>query len=421
MKAWIVVDLGFGDAGKGTTTDFLVRDRGAGLVVRFNGGAQAGHNVVTPDGRHHTFAQFGAGTFVPGTGTHLTDAFLLHPGGLQVEAQALARAGVTDAFDRLTVDRRARVITPFQQAAVQVRELLRGSHAHGTTGIGVGECVADALAGHDDGVTAAELGDPVGLGRKLRAQQERKRHELAAGRTLDPYRVLDDADVIPRIVDLWTGLARQIRVLDEDGCRSRIAAVPEVVFEGAQGVLLDETWGFHPHTTWSDCTFGGAEPWVADRDVTRLGVIRSYSTRHGPGPFPTERSGWREALVEPHNPEIGWQGAFRVGPLDGVLLRYAADVAGPLDGLVVTWADRVPSEVCTAYDLDGSTVARLEPGAASDLEHRASLGRRLRRARPRDLAIDDPGGLLTFAEGCAGAPVRLVSSGPTANAKRWMQ
>ena len=85
-EAWAVVDLGFGDGGKGTLTDFLVRDRGAGLVVRFNGGAQAGHNVVCPDGRHHTFAQFCAGSFVPGVLGLLGPEFLLHPLGMAVDS-----------------------------------------------------------------------------------------------------------------------------------------------------------------------------------------------------------------------------------------------------------------------------------------------------------------------------------------------
>ena len=81
-EAHIVVDLGFGDSGKGTVTDHLVRQTGARLVVRFNGGAQAGHTVVLADGRSHTFSQLGAGSFVAGVRTHLSRFMLVHPGGL---------------------------------------------------------------------------------------------------------------------------------------------------------------------------------------------------------------------------------------------------------------------------------------------------------------------------------------------------
>ncbi len=131
-EAHLVVDLGFGDAGKGTLTDWLVRRHGARLVVRFNGGAQAGHNVVTEDGRHHTFAQFGAGSFVPGVRTHLARPTVLHPLAMLVEARHLARKGVPDALERTTVSEGARVITPFHQAAGRLRALARGSGRHGT-------------------------------------------------------------------------------------------------------------------------------------------------------------------------------------------------------------------------------------------------------------------------------------------------
>ena len=75
MRAYIVVDLGFGDSGKGLLTDYLARHHEAGVVVRYNGGAQAGHNVVRPDGRQHTFSQFGSGTFIPGVRTYLSRLF----------------------------------------------------------------------------------------------------------------------------------------------------------------------------------------------------------------------------------------------------------------------------------------------------------------------------------------------------------
>src|SRR5437763_7917023 len=117
MRAFVVVDLAFGDSGKGLLTDFLVRRTGARMVVRYNGGAQAGHNVVAPDGRHHTFAQFGAGTLVPGVRTFLSRFVAVHPTALLREEAALAGIGVADAFGRIAVSEAALVITPFHQAA----------------------------------------------------------------------------------------------------------------------------------------------------------------------------------------------------------------------------------------------------------------------------------------------------------------
>ncbi|MEQ1505051.1 MAG: adenylosuccinate synthetase, partial [Myxococcota bacterium] len=246
---------------------------------------------------------------------------------------------------------------------------------------------------------------------KLRRQQERKRAELEPLRPaggVDGWGVLDDPELVPRIVAEFADLADRAAVIDEAAAAARLREADRIVLEGAQGVLLDEVWGFHPHTTWSDCTFTGAEALVADRPVTRLGVLRAYATRHGPGPFPTDDPAWD--LPEPHNPSDGWQGRFRVGPLDLVLVRYAAEVVGRLDGVVVTCLDRVgPSiPICAAYaDRD-----RLDPGIDREL-----LGRALRGVAPI-VTRTDPDGLLAAIADAAGAPVAVVSTGPTAADKR---
>ena len=158
MKHAIVVDLGYGDAGKGSTVDWLCspgraeRSRAASrirAVVRFNGGAQAGHNVVTPDGRHHTFAQFGAGTF-HGVPTHLSRFMLVEPFALAAEAAHLAELGIGNPFALLSADSRALITTPYHRAANRVRESARdrtpGSARHGTCGMGIGETVSFSLA-----------------------------------------------------------------------------------------------------------------------------------------------------------------------------------------------------------------------------------------------------------------------------------
>jgi adenylosuccinate synthase len=398
-----VVDLGFGDAGKGSLVDFLVRDQGADLVVRFNGGAQAGHNVVAPDGRHHTFSQFCAGHLAGARGL-LGPDFLLHPLAMAVEA-----AHLQDPWSRTEVDGRARVITPWHQAAGRIREVLRGAAAHGSCGVGVGERVADGLAHPDDAIFASDLRDPGHVRVRLERQRERKRAELAALGAED-LGLFDDAGLVGRVLAAWRDVGDRLAVLTPDQTRRRIADARVVIFEGAQGVLLDETWGFHPHTTWSDCTFRGAQALAGDRPVTRLGAIRAYMVRHGPGPFPTEED---PPLPEPHNAADGWQGAFRTGPLDLVLLRYAIEVCGGIDGLAITCLDRVDAPR-VARSLGG--VARLDPGDPADLAHREALGRWLRGAVP---ALATPPSLLGEAEDRLGVPVVLTSQGARAGDKRW--
>ena len=125
-------------------------------VVRFNGGAQAAHNVVTRDGRHHAFAQFGAGTFTPGVRTHLSRFVLLDPLALAAEATHLAIVGVPDALDRLTVDRDALLTTPYHRAANRARELARGNHRHGSCGMGIGETASYALTHPADAPRAGD-------------------------------------------------------------------------------------------------------------------------------------------------------------------------------------------------------------------------------------------------------------------------
>src|SRR5262249_22601594 len=160
----------YGDAGKGTMVDYLVRQRPAqapAVVVRYNGGPQAAHNVVTEDGRHHTFAQFGSGSFVPGTQTHLSRCMLLNPLGMVREGEDIHERGATDVWERLSIDEDAVVITPWHVAANQLREAGRGAGRHGSTGQGVGEARVDALSIPELSIRAKDARDAVRLREQL--------------------------------------------------------------------------------------------------------------------------------------------------------------------------------------------------------------------------------------------------------------
>lgn len=434
---WVVVDLAFGDAGKGTITDFLVRETGARLVVRFNGGAQAGHTVVTDDGRTHTFSQFGAGTFVPGARTHLAETVIVHPSALLVEARHLERVSVHDALDRLTIAESARVITPFHQAANRARELARGDARHGTCGVGVGETVRDAMENPDDAIYARDLNDAGVLLRKLGRARERLRATLE-----EEFLVLgDDHRELAAFLDWdlptrWVEFIRPVaaRVVPDEWLAERLRGhYGDVVFEGAQGVLLDENVGFHPHTTWSDCTPRGALALLRAHghcgEVRRIGVLRTYLTRHGEGPFPTETPDLGPWLPEPHNDSLGWQGAFRVGYPDFVLARYAMRVCGGVDALAVTHCDRIElmhriavgyegasDEALFVHDAEGRAIDLRE----GDLTHQERLGHALREVRPiwEDAA---PGFEMRMEqlEAALGVRVAMTSAGPAAKDKVW--
>src|SRR5215469_3382429 len=182
----IVADLGYGDAGKGGIVDWLCSpaagspaadSRGAGnrvrAVVRFNGGAQAAHHVLSPCGTAHCFAQFGSGTFRAGVRTFLSRFMLLDPLAMTAEAAHLAALGVPDPFGLVTVDRAALLTTPYHQAANRARETARGAGRHGSCGMGIGETAAYALRYADDAPRAGDCAAPRVLERKLSLLRDR--------------------------------------------------------------------------------------------------------------------------------------------------------------------------------------------------------------------------------------------------------
>lgn len=424
MRAFLLADLGFGDAGKGLLTDFLVRRTGATVVVRYNGGAQAGHNVVTPDGRHHTFAQFGSGTFVEGVRTFLSRHVVIHPTALLAEAAALREKGVPDALARLRISEKALVITPFHQAANRLRELARGAGRHGSCGVGVGEAVGDALEHPDEAIVAGDLRDLARLRPRLVRIRERKRREVealalpsseAAARELGAFAGGD-------LLDRWlAGAARlaAMGLIAEDAVLADwLAGAGAAVFEGAQGVLLDEWAGFHPYTTWSTCTLENALGLLAEAapgaEVRRIGVLRSHAVRHGPGPLPTETPELRPAVRE-HNVSGDWQGAVRYGWFDAVLARYALEAVSPLDALALTHLD-APARMggwrtCARYE----ETARLAAPEGRSLDRQARLADLLFRARPvLEECEPEEEAVVRRTEEILGRAVDLISKGPRA-------
>ncbi len=423
-EAHVVVDLGFGDSGKGTLVDHLVRRTGARLVVRFNGGAQAGHTVVLPDGRFHTFSQVGAGAFLPEVETYLSRFTLVHPGGLIREAYRLEQLGVERVLERVTVDPDALLITPFHQAANRLREILRCEGRHGSCGLGIGETASDALEFPDEAIRLGGLRDSNRVRMSLVRCQQRKwelfsshRHALMEhplGAT--EMGVLENAEIGERWLALVERLCTKIRV-------ARPTLPAKVIFEGAQGVLLDEWRGFHPHTTWSTCTYDNVltllDEW--EGKVTRWGVIRSYSTRHGTGPFPTEDAEL-DGLIEPHNTKGPWQGGFRRGHLDLCLAAYAVECCQGVDALALTLLDLVSmgwkfSHCYAGLSEEYYRGGRIKLGNFQDLTYQERLGRVLSRARPVYGEVG-PTDLVTRVEEKLELPVRLESWGPCYTDKR---
>jgi adenylosuccinate synthase len=436
-----VLGLGFGDCGKGHFVDALARRSPTHTVVRFNGGAQAGHNVVTPagggsGGRHHTFSQFGAGTLVPGVGTVLLDPVVVHPTALLVEAEALGQIGVGDALSRLLIDGQCRVTTPYHQAAGRLRERLRGAAAHGTCGVGVGETVRHALQHPDQALRYADLSAArPAQADKLEAIRETLLAEFSPlcppgspGFADAEFQVLRARSVADRWLNVAGALARQCPAACPERLHTRLTQPGCVLFEGAQGILLDEWRGFHPHTTWSSISTAAVDQ-VAARfglaaPIEHYGVLRSYLTRHGAGPLPTHDTTLDALLPEPHNHAEGWQGSFRRGHPDAVLLRYALEVAGNLSGLLISHLDVFERGVrlkwCERYQSGpppgpSRRVERLAVSQGEDLDHQTALTRLLLSVRPEydSRPIDSAADFLERVAGIAGLPIVMRSFGAT--------
>lgn len=410
-RAIITVGLSFGDEGKGATVDFLTREYGANLVVRYCGGSQAGHNVELPDGRRHTFSQFGAGVLAPGRPrTYLGPNVIIDPPALLREAQHLAELGVSDPTRLLTVHPRCLVTTAWLKMLNQLRELSRGADRHGSCGQGIGEARHYWLTHGEDAVFAADLLDWHALRHKLELQ--RQRALLALQEFID--RINGDALRALEVWDLDTEtVAADLHAAAADVVRTD-AALPDyctAIFEGAQGVLLDEYRGFHPHTTWSTVTPHHAWELVQQSGaeaVAVLGITRAYSTRHGDGPLPTFSPELTERLLDPGNPWNRWQGSIRCGWLDLPLLRYAAAVAGPLDGLVVNHLDQLTDgdcRMCVSYR--NST---LTPADAPHLAWQGRLNQQVQNAEA-ELIAATPASIVETLN--AIAPVCITGSGPS--------
>ena len=407
MKVVITVGLGFGDEGKGATVDYLTRVHDADLVVRYCGGAQAGHNVELPDGRRHTFAQFGAGTLA-GARTYLGPRVIISPTAMVPEAEHLRDLGVPDPFSALSVHPDCLVATHYHACMNRLRESARGEQRHGSCGIGVGEARHYWLRYGQDAVCAADLSDRATLISKLRLLRDR---------------FLLEMQELPLLAENWAAtLHNMIPAVEADMLQSSASGValsphlPDcrtAVFEGAQGVLLDEWKGFHPYTTWSTVTPLHALELIEDHGpagVTILGVTRAYSTRHGAGPFPTWSPELSARLSDPGNPQNDWQGTIRFGALDLVLLEYAARTCR-IDGLVVNCLDQLPERprVCTEY----AGIARLDvPGSLRD---QTALTGLLESAGPRTCETTIEGLLAMLSDI---APVVITSRGPTHRDRR---
>ena len=354
-RAQAVIGACWGDEGKGLLTDALARPDT--LVVRFNGGVQAGHTVAAPDGRRHVFHGVGSGTF-RGAATFLSRFHVHNPLLHGEEVARLRRLGLTP---RVIADPRGMVTTPWDMMLNQMAEQARGAGRHGSCGMGLNETVTRTEAGF--ALTAGQLGGARPLRDLLhgiRAQWvPRRLDELGLRPGPDWLARLDSAGIWDAFMDAAQAFAAEVPMAAD----AIAAHSGPVLFEGAQGLLLDAEHRWFPNVTRSrtgltNVAILAQEAGIGALDVTY--VTRAYATRHGAGPFPREAAVSYPDATNVPNP---WQGTLRFGQLDLDLLHeaVAADMAtSPLPvshQVAVTCVDQVGEQVAFWHDDTAHTAA----------------------------------------------------------------
>lgn len=329
MKATAVIGANYGDEGKGRTVEWLAEPhRAAVLVVRSNGGAQAGHTVVASDGGRHVFHHFGSGT-LQGARTHLSRFMVSHPIIFIEEFAQLHSRGTRPV---VTADPRGFVTTPWDMMVNQALEIARGSTRHGSCGLGFGETVERCEASSHR-LSVADLGS-----RELRGKLLAIRDEWLPSR-LAHLQLMADAGPLafaasPELFEAFLRQCRQFAQWVPLRPDAEIGAEEIVIFEGAQGLLLDQSASGFPYLTRSNTGMANIAVIAAEAgilEVEPLYVTRCYLTRHGRGPMEDERlvARWYRTDDPTNCPNI-WQESLRFGLLDPALLasRIAEDLAG---------------------------------------------------------------------------------------------
>jgi adenylosuccinate synthase len=351
MTVMVLIGAQWGDEGKGKATDPY--GERVQWVVRYQGGNNAGHTVVRPDGQSFALHLVPSGILSPQVKNVIGNGVVIDPGVLLAEIADLEARDVDTSNLLISAD--AHLIMPYHVAIDKVSERYLGKAKIGTTGRGIGPAYQDKIA--RIGVRVQDVLDPGILAQKVEAALGLKNQMLVKiynRKALDPQAVIDG--VLEQAEAFKHRIADTRLLLNEAVERGE-----NVLLEGGQGTLLDVDHGTYPFVTSSSPTAGGAATGSGigpTRITTVVGILKAYSTRVGSGPFPTElHDEWGEYLRKTgHEVGVTTGRARRCGWFDAVVARYATRVNGITD-LFITKLDVLSSleqvPICVGYDVDG--------------------------------------------------------------------
>ena len=412
----VVIGAQWGDEGKGKIVDLLTEK--AGAVVRYQGGHNAGHTLVI-DGKKTVLHLIPAGILHAGVKSYIGNGVVLCLRALFTEIAALEAAGVP-VMERLHISPACALILPTHSALDQAREAARGANKIGTTGRGIGPAYEDKIARR--GLRLADLMHPETFRERLRELMDFHNFQLEHYYHAAPVKY-------DEVAAEWLAYADRVRPLITDvtlaAYRHREAG-DHIIFEGAQGAMLDIDHGTYPFVTSSSTAAGGAATGsgVGPRHLDYiLGIAKAYSTRVGGGPFPTELLD----ATGKHLAEVGHEygattgRARRCGWIDLPALRRAI-YNSSISGLCLTKLDVLDAlpeiQVCTAYHMDGERLD-IAPVGADELARCQPVYETLPGWQSDTVGITDYSALpekarayIAYLENALGLPIAIVSTGP---------
>ncbi len=416
MPSVVIVGAQWGDEGKGKIVDLFTPQ--ADIVVRFQGGANAGHTLVI-DGQKTVLHLLPSGVLHPHVKCIIGNGVVIDPKVCLAEITELRARGLLQDPKSLSISLNAHVVMPYHQRIDQLRETQLGDAKIGTTGRGIGPCYEDKVA--RTGIRISELIDADRLRARLAQVLPIKNHYIE--RMLEGPRF-----DLEEIYTEYAELGRQLKPFARDTTQLLAVACTDkkrILFEGAQGTALDVDHGTYPFVTSSTTVASGAcsGSGVGPTQINEvLGVTKAYCTRVGSGPFPTELNDEMGELLRKKGHEFGATTGRprRCGWLDLFALKYAAQVNG-LTGLVITKMDILSGfskiNVCTGYTYKGKALSYFESDVDT-LSHSTPVYTTLpgwsedvsaaRKITDLPRAAQD---YVAYIESYLGLPVKLVSVG----------
>ncbi len=361
----IVLGCQWGDEGKGKIVDLLAAD--ADVIARFQGGANAGHTIVVGE-KKYVLHLIPSGIIHPGKICYIGNGVVLDPFGFKEELEFLTSQHI-DYTDRLWISPATNLVLPYHKLIDAVQENSRGTASIGTTMRGIGPTYIDKVA--RNGIRLIDLFSPERLRKRLEYQKTIKREFLEGSEDerADMDRTFEE---LMSLVPMFEPLVTDVSLALYRAHREK----KSILFEGAQGTMLDVDLGTYPYATSSNTTAGGAltglgvGPGMIDEVV---GVVKAYTTRVGAGPFPTELVDNTGELLRTCGDEYGATTGRprRCGWLDLVQLRHAIRING-VNSIAITKLDVLDQmeqiKVCTQYELNGQALEEV-PLDLAELAH----------------------------------------------------